>query len=172
MRGFILLFTNLFLVFQISADTFVSVPNLTAFTHLKFFYNDCKCGMFNPTYFQLEIYKTPTEFTNIPYNSGSSWIIPPNFEVGYSVIITGKQGDFFRIKFDEEEHPLCYQCNDSSYYVKKGTLGTWVYNYNDSIDDFVSVPLYEKPCVNSKIITKINFLITSYFFLFSIISSL
>ena len=156
MNYFILLFINLFMVCQ-EPDSLVPVPNLTAFTHPKFFYsNDCKCGMFNPDFFQLEIYTTPTESINLPYNPGSLWIIPPNFEVGYSVIITGKQGDFFRIKFNEEKHPLCYQCNDSSYYVKKGTLGTWIYNYNDSIGDYDVVPLYEEPCVSSKIITKVK----------------
>lgn len=133
-----------------------SVSTLTAFTHPKFFYfNDCKCGMFNPKFFQLEIYYIPTDST-IPYARANPSIIPPNFEVGYSVIITGKQGDFFRIKFNEEKHPLCYQCNDSTYYVKKGTLGTWIYNYNDSIDDYDSVPLYEEPSVGSKIITKVK----------------
>ena len=137
-------------------DSLTSVPNLAAFTHPKFFTNDCKCGMFNPVFFQLEVYKRPIESTVLPYNSGSSWIVPPNFEVGYSVIITGKQDDFFRIKFNEVEHPLCYQCNDSSYYVRRGTLGTWVYNYNDSIDDFDSVPLYEEPSLNSKIITQLK----------------
>lgn len=155
MNCFILLFVNLLMVCQ-EPDSLVSVPNLAAFTHPKFFYsNDCKCGMFNPNFFQLEVYNMPTDST-IPHQPANSYIIPSSFEVGYSVIITGEQGDFFRIKFNDEEHPLCYQCNDSSYYVKKGTLGTWIYNYNDSIDDYDLVPLYENPCLDSKIITKVK----------------
>jgi hypothetical protein len=130
--------------------------SLTAFTHPQFFYsNDCKCGMFNPNFFQLKIYYFPTD-SIIPYTEANSNIIPPNFEVGYSVIIIGKQRDFFKIIFNEETHPLCYQCNDSTYYVKKGTLGTWIYNYNDSIDDYAPVPLYEKPSLDSKIITRVK----------------
>ena len=136
--------------------TLDSIPNLAAFTHPQFFYsNNCKCCKFNFNFFQLEIYNRPTD-SIIPYQRANHYIIPPNYEAGYSVIITGKQGDFFRIKFNEDEHPICYKCNDSSYYVKKGTLGTWIYNYNDSIDDYDFVPLYEKPCADSKIINKVK----------------
>ncbi|WP_280764615.1 hypothetical protein [Parabacteroides sp. PFB2-10] len=85
-----------------------------------------------------------------------SSILPPDFETGYSVIITGKQGDYFRIKFNEEENPVDSQCEDCDYYVKKGTLGTWVKNYNDATDEYMDVPLYEKPTTNAKIIVQLK----------------
>jgi hypothetical protein len=150
-----LLFVSLLTTNQ--PDSLIPLPNLTAFTHPKFFYNNgCKCGMFNPNFFQLEIYNKPTEIT-IPYERANSCIIPPSFEVGHSVIITGKQGDFFRIKFnEEEENPVNSQCKGCTYYVKKGTLGTWVYNYNYGTDEFEPVPLYKEPCKNSKITTMLK----------------
>jgi len=156
MNYFLFLFINMFTVFQ-EPDSLISVPDLKAFTHTEFFFSkDCKCGMFNPEFFQLEVYNAPNKLSNHPYNPGNTWIIPSNFEVGHSVIITGIHGDFFRIKFKEDEHPICYNCQDSVYYVKKGTLGTWIYNYNKNIEDFDLIPLYEKPDKDSKIITKIK----------------
>lgn len=156
MNCLLLLFFSLFVAHQ-EPDSLVPIPNLAAFTHPRFFHtNDCNCGMFNPSYFQLEIYRAPNEATNLPYNRGSLWIVPPNFEAGYSVIVTGKQGSFFRIKFNEEEHPVCYQCNDSIYYVKKGTLGTWIYNNNKKIDNNDILPLYENPNTNSRIVAKVK----------------
>ena len=148
---------SLFLSYQ-DSDSLISTPNIAAFTHPKFFYSiDCKCGMFNPNFFQLQIYNKPSE-VSVPYERGNLWIIPPSFEAGYSVIITGKQNDFFRIKFNEEENlnPIYYDFTDSNYYVKKGALGTWIYNYNSDTKIFESVPLYKEPCRNSKIITQIK----------------
>ncbi len=144
-------FGGLISVFQ-PTDTLIEVPNLNAFTHPEFFYsNDCECGMFNRNFFQLEIFDsiTPTLKTNCN-------ITPPSFETGHSVVIVGKQGDYFRIKFIEEEHPVCYECGDSAYYVKKRDLGTWIYNFNDSSSKYDSIPLYEKPSLNSKIITNVE----------------
>jgi len=138
------------------SDSIVSAPNLIAFTHPRFFFsNECKCGMFNPQYFQLEVYSIPTDSV-IPYHKSNAFIIPPSFEAGYSVAITGKQGDFFRIKFNDEVHPLCHQCNDSIYYVKKGMLGTWIFNYDNRKDDYESVPLYEEPSEDSMIIARVD----------------
>ena len=137
------------------SDTLVPVPKLEAFTHPQFFfYGDC--GMFNPDYFQLKIYNMPTE-SNIPYGRANSYIIPPNYEAGYPVTITGTQGDFFSIKFGEDfgySHPICYNCADTTYYVKKGTLGTWVDNFDG--ENYLDVPLYEKSDTSSKVITKLK----------------
>ncbi|MDR0790656.1 MAG: hypothetical protein LBO06_07655 [Bacteroidales bacterium] len=133
-----------------TSDTITLVPNLEAFTHPEFFYStDCKCGMFNSDFFQLEIYNTP-------YMPANSTIIPPNFEVGYSVIITGKQDDFFRIKFNEEENPVYSQCEDCDYYVKKGTLGTWIYNINDTNGEYEAIPIYKEPNTNSKVVANLK----------------
>jgi hypothetical protein len=150
MNYFILLFVNLLMVYQ-EPDSLVSVPNLGAFTHPKFFYSDdCDCSRFNFDFIYLTLYDTSTNFT-----LGSA--IPPNFDVGHSVIITGKQGDFFRIKFQEGVQGDYEQyLVGKEFCVEIGTLGTWIYNYNDSIDKYDSVPLYEEPSLNSKIITRVE----------------
>jgi hypothetical protein len=98
----------------------------------------------------LEIYKEPTD------TSLSSWIIPPNFEVGYSVVIKGKEKDFFEINFDEIENPVNSQCKNCTYYVKKGTLGTWVLNSNDSTREYDPVPLYKESSIHSKIVARLK----------------
>ncbi len=150
MKIFALIFLELFLPQPL--DTFTDVSNLKAFTHPLFFYsNDCECGMFNRDFFQLELFDSIS-----PAKKTNCHIIPPSFETGYSIIIIGKQGDFFKIKFNEEKHPVCYECKDNIYYVKKGNLGTWIYNFNDSVSEFDSIPLYEKPSLTSNIITKVE----------------
>jgi hypothetical protein len=157
MSTIILIFMSLFLISQ-ESNSQASIPKLEAFTHPQFFfYNDCDCGMFNPNYFQLEIYRKPTESKIQNVRTYPSLIIPPSYEVGYSVIITGTHGDFFSIKFNEDlgfDHPICYNCADTTYYVKKGTLGTWVQNFDGK--NFLDVPLYEKPNTGAKVITKLK----------------
>ncbi len=151
MNTFASLFLGLLLVSQ-PLDSLIDVATLNAFTHPKFFYsNDCECGMFNRDFFQLELFDSinPVQKTNC-------YIIPPSFETGHSVVIIGKQGYFFKIKFNEEKHPVCHECKDNAYFVKKGDLGTWIYNFNDSTNKYDSIPLYEKPSLNSKIITKVE----------------
>ncbi len=109
--------------------------------------------MFDPDYFQLELYNAPynTEDAAMKSRTMISTIVPPGFEYGYSVAITGEQGDFFRIRFiGEEEHPVCSNCNDSSYFVRKGTLGTWAYNYSNARQEYVPVPLYKEPRATAK----------------------
>jgi len=147
-----ILFIHLLMPYQ-AQDSLVPLPDLKAFTHPKFFVHDCKCGMFNPKYFQLEVYKKTTD-----PDHPDVWIIPPCFEYGHAVSIIGKQGDFFRIKFiDEEYHPICYNCSDTIYYVKKGTLGSWVFRFNfDTYDFDDEVPLYNKPHENSKTVAKLK----------------
>ena len=156
MNGFILLFVNLFTIFQVS-DTLIPISNLTAFTHPKFFYSDdCECSRFNSNYLIQELYYAPTDST-VPYAQAPPGIIPANFDVGNAVIISAKQGDFFRINLS-----TIAPCDNNQefdgkeFWIKKGTLGTWMYNYNDNLDDFDSVPLYEKPSLNSKIITQVE----------------
>ncbi|HNY62253.1 MAG TPA: hypothetical protein PLH70_05005 [Bacteroidales bacterium] len=134
------------------SDTLKFIPNIKATTHIKFFVHDCKCGMFNPKFFHLEVNTTANEPHNRTY-----WICPPDFEQGHAVIITGKQGDFFRIKFTDEVNPVCGEfCEDSSFFVKKGTLGTWVYNYDYDTRIYNVVPLYKKPHADSKIVAKLT----------------
>jgi len=153
----LLLLANILMFFQ-SSDSLISTPNLEAFTHTKFFFShDCRCGMFNPNYFQLEIFNMPTDLS-IPYTPANSYIVPLNFEIGHAVIIIGEQSDFFKIKFNDKfgDNPINSQCIDCSYFVKKGTLGTWVFNFDNSTQEYVPVPFYQKPCENSKMITRLK----------------
>jgi hypothetical protein len=136
-----------------SPDTLIPISDLNAFTHPRFFFsNDCKCSRFNSEYLWLEIYKTPTD-SHIPYQRANPSIVPLDFDAGYSVVITGKQGDFFRIRFNEKVDTVNSQCKDCYYYVKKGTLGTWVFNGFDSTGEYKSIPLYNDTSSNSKVIT-------------------
>lgn len=127
-------------------DTLIILPKLKAFTHPEFFYSDdCYCSDFNFDFIYLDLYDSLTHFVQ-------ETVIPPNFDVGHPVMIIGKQGDFFKIIIEEGAPPYYeQQVVGKEFFVKKGTLGTIIYNYNDSIDP-VPVPLYEKPSSNSAII--------------------
>lgn len=61
-----ILFIHLLMPYQ-AQDSLVPLPDLKAFTHPKFFVHDCKCGMFNPKYFQLEVYKNQLILTTRMY---------------------------------------------------------------------------------------------------------
>ena len=69
-----------------------------------------------------------------------------------------QQSDFFKIKFNDKfgDNPINSQCIDCSYFVKKGTLGTWVFNFDNRTQEYVPVPFYQKPCENSKMITRLK----------------
>lgn len=147
-----------FCVCQSPQDNFIPISNLVAFTHPQFFFSkDCECSRFNSEFLLFEIYKSPNDST-FPYMKADAnilSILPPNYDSGYGVIITGKDDDFFRIEFKDID-PICPECTIHLYYVKKGTLGTWIANINDSTGEYNPVPLYEDPATDSKIITKLK----------------
>jgi hypothetical protein len=129
----------------------VLLSNLEAFTHPQFFYdNNCKCSRFNSNFLWLDLYDTL-------YTPVSSGAMPANFDVGHAVTITAKQDDFFRIKFfaiapnDNDQH-----LDGKEFWVKKGTLGTWVANLNDSTGEYDPVPLYKDPSETSEINVKLD----------------
>jgi hypothetical protein len=142
---------------QSPEDDFILISNLKAFTHSQFFFSDCKCSRFNSEYLWFDIYIIPTDST-FPYMRADEFkigILPFDFDVGYEVIITGKKDSFFRIEFNGED-PYCSRCKSHIYYVKKGTLGTWVSNYNDSTGEYDLVPLYRESTTHSKIIAQLK----------------
>jgi hypothetical protein len=133
-------------------DSLVSIPNLNAFSHPEFFYSwKCDCCRYDFDLVYMQLYDTSTNFT-----VGSA--LPPNFDVGYPVTIIAKQGVFFRIIFEEGIPQECEQhLVGKEYCVKKGTLGTWLSNYNNNgIYSYDPVPLYESPSLNSNIVTQVE----------------
>ena len=88
MRKYIFLYF-LFGIQTVSAQ----LDNLYAFTHPKFFFSlQCECNRFDFDNIYLSLYDTNANFV-------LRTIIPANFDVGHQVIIMGKKGDFFKIKF-------------------------------------------------------------------------
>lgn len=125
--------------------------SLYAFTHPMFFYSmQCECSRFNFDYIYLSLYDTNAQYS-------VRTVIPANFDVGHGVIIVDKIGDYFKIKFcpgarGDYEQDLV----GKEFCVAKGQLGTWLYNFNETIGEYDSIPLYETPSLNSKIITKVE----------------
>lgn len=124
---------------------------LYAFTHPKFFYSSqCECSRFNFDYVYLFLYDTNARY-------GIRTIIPANFDVGHEVIIVGKVGEYFRIKF-RAIAPGDYEqdLDGKEFCVAKGDLGTWLYNYEKKTGRNIDIPLYETASYDSKIISFVD----------------
>lgn len=142
---------------EISQDGFVPIENLEAFTHPQFFYSDnCKWSNFNTNYLFLTLYNIPSH-SSAPYSEANMNIIPANFDVGNAVKIIGKQDAFFKIII--QEGAPCDNNEDlvgREFWVKKGTLGTWIGNFNTENGEYEDTPLYKDKTTNSKIIFKLK----------------
>ena len=152
MNGITLLLINLLTTIQVqTSDSLINVPNLEAFTHADFLFSEeCDCSRYNFDYIYLPLYSEPTD--SLPTYS----VIPANFDVGHRITIIGKQGDFFKIIIEEgTPHDFEQQLVGKELFVKKGSLATWLIRYNGNTHDYISVPLYAEPSLNSKIIEQV-----------------
>lgn len=148
MYSVISLLTFFFTICQ-EPDTLVPIYNLNAFTHPKFlFSSECECSRYDFEYFHH--YYFDSLIDTIDFHK-SKPLMPPNLDVGHDVSILAKQGSYFKVKLlSGAPNDYCQDLVGNEFWIKKGELGTWIYNFNDSI------PLYEKPSLNSKIITKVE----------------
>lgn len=119
---------------------------LRAFTHPRFFYSEqCECSVFNFDYIYLSLYDTAAKHVE-------KTVIPANFDGGHEVSIIAKKGNYFKIRMEEGAPKDCEQnLEGKEFCVEKGTLGIWLYNYDQNAECYQEVPLYEAPSCNSKV---------------------